>query len=460
MMVSRTLVDLTRTGLVVPLIGAGISMESGMPSWDTIVASLHSRLRADLGSDVDFDAFDTPDAFREVTGRAGDLTRILNEAFGDGYLPNSLHESLAAMPIRTCLTTNWDSLLEESFRLRRRVHVIADERSARLWRESEALQVVKFHGSLHAPESIVFGLRDYARFYMQSSVLMSLVRTIIATRPLLLCGFSASDVFVKALLQSIQTQGSREHFIVLPSNSLDSQRARYLESLGLSIIEAPTSSGDPYGSKTFLQSLATAAALEATDRVGRTRLLIRETKRLDLYLGADLTLRVRAALGPLAVPEDDAVDVFGNSEVLEVEQLLAKTVEDLLLNPRARVRILCSPLQEAQAARAKGYTPEAYASRLRAFADRVRRLGPRVEVAFAPRSSDQNDWIAADQSITESRKPAAQDGRLYDYGRVSLDSAFIRSSISRFDEEFSTLLLAAGGSEVTRNALFAAAAQV
>lgn len=414
-------------------------------------------MKADIGYEVDFDTFDTPDAFREATGRAGDLARILDEAFGDGYRPNQLHTFLSMLPIGTCLTTNWDGLLEREFRRTRRVHVIADDRSARLWRESEALQVVKFHGSLHVPESIVFGLRDYARFYMQSLILMSLVRTIIASRPLLLVGFSASDIFVKALLQSVQSMGSRDHFIALPRGSFDAQQSRLLESLGLSIVDLETTPSDPYGLHGFLSALASEASLEAYGRVNRTRLLIRETRRLDLYLGADLTLRIRAALGPLAVPDHDRVDVFGDPDVLRVEQDLARAVEDFLIHKRARVRMICAPLGDADTAAGKGYTSEAYAARLHAFAERVGNLGDRVEVVFAPRSSDQNDWIAADQSITESRKPAASDGRLYDYGCVSIDSGFVRSSIRRFDDEFYALLSASGGMEANRNALVDAA---
>lgn len=456
-MLPRTLIDLTRAGLTVPLVGAGVSMASGMPSWNEIVQALHARLKADIGYDVDFDAFDTPDAFRAATGRAGDLARILEEAFGNGYEPNPLHHHLSSLPIGTCLTTNWDELLEQEFGRTRRVHVIADDRSARLWRESEALQVVKFHGSLHMPDSIVFGLRDYARFYMQASILMSLVRTIIASRPLLLIGFSASDVFVKALLQSVQSGGSRDHFIALPQGTFDTQQSRLLEGLGLSIVELESTDADRHGLHAFLNALASETALEAYGRVDRTKLLIRETRRLDLYLGPDLTLRIRAALGPLAVPEHDQVDVFGDPEVLKVEQELARTVEDFLAHRRARVRIICSPLSDADVVTGKGYTSEAYEARLRSFADRAERLGDRVEVVFAPRSSDQNDWIAADQSITESRKPAASDGRLYDYGRVSIDSGFVRSSIRRFDDEFAALLIASGGVDANRGALIDAA---
>src|SRR2546423_11116241 len=81
-------------------------------------------------STVDLDTFETPDAYRSVSGRRRDMISVIEEAVGRGFEPNVLHGMLADIPFRTCLTTNWDSLIEDSLSVSRRVNIIYDDDTA------------------------------------------------------------------------------------------------------------------------------------------------------------------------------------------------------------------------------------------------------------------------------------------------------------------------------------------
>lgn len=435
-----SLIAATRSGDVVPLVGSGLSQASGMASWDRVVDVLKQRLM-DGGADVD--TFEAPDLAKSLDHRG--LTALLEEAVGRGFSPNRSHELLSDIPFRTCLTTNWDVLIETALAVTRRVNVIHDDVSARRWRESEATQVVKFHGSITSPGSIVFGLSDYARLYLEPSILMSLVRTIVATRPLLSIGFGMRDPFLKSLLTVVEPADGPEHFVVVPQGALDDFRQRYLGDLGLTIVEIPASDADRYGIESFLEALWRETYIEARTRLDRTNLLIRETGRLRLYLGSDKVIRARASLGPLAVPDTNDEDVFGGDEVFEMERRLLETVIEVVSTGSATLRLICAPLDGGAHAAAKGYSTAAHRARVAAAVHWMRELDQKVEVAVTPRATEINDWIVGDMAMIESRKSLTSGGRLYEYARLETSPNGVGAAVRRFDEEFFGLAARDGG---------------
>jgi hypothetical protein len=226
-----SLIAAVRTGDAVPLIGSGLSQASGIASWLEIINVLKNVLRMEISdsSSVDLDVFEVPDVFEGTGAARSGVLAVLEDAVGKGFRPNKLHSLLSEVPFRTALTTNWDSLLEDSLSVSRRVNVVVDDDSAHNWRESQATQVIKIHGSLNVPRSVIIALSDYARLYQRPSLLMSLIRTLISTRPTLAMGFGMRDPFLKSLFQAVRSEGDREHFVVVSSQDADETRKRYLE---------------------------------------------------------------------------------------------------------------------------------------------------------------------------------------------------------------------------------------
>ncbi|MDQ1639794.1 MAG: hypothetical protein QOF62_3133 [Pyrinomonadaceae bacterium] len=444
-----TLITAARSGDMVPLIGSGLSQASGMASWNEIVETLKKILLGqNVLADFEIDIFETPDVFRSETGVRA-LMSVLEEAVVRGFAPNSLHRLLADIPFHTILTTNWDSLIEDSLREARTINVIFDDDTARTWRESQGTQIIKVHGTVQHPNSVVIGSRDYSRLYQSPSVLMSLVRTLIATRPVLSLGFGMRDPFIKSLFHPVSGYGGRQHFIVAADQKMDSMRRRYWEDLGLSIIEVKSTPSDPYGLEQFLRELWKQTYTEARSRIDRTSLLIRETAKLLLYLGADKTVRARASMGPLAVPEKNDTDVFGGEDIFAIEKQLLDTVLEFVDKKHGKLKLICCPLDLDHAMR-KGYSKAAYHGRLHAFVKWVVHLGESVELVTTARATDINDWIVADKSLIESRKSITREGRLYEYARLDVNPNAVSAAVRRFDEEFSTLAELAGGVSKSR----------
>jgi len=446
MAIPGSVIDATRDGSLVLLVGSGLSIAAGMASWDEVATVL--REHASVGRDDFegvFDTLETPDAVRRSIPQAT-YERILREAYGDQYAPTEQHRIIAQLPFRTILTTNFDSLLERANSGQGASSItIAEDSDVPRWQESAGRQVVKFHGTIERPSTLVFGERSYAELYQSNGLMMSLLRTLFATRPILFVGFGFRDPFVKALLSSVHQvankPGQRSHFVLVRR---DEGRAGYYQDLGLIPVVTDVSDDDPFGTTHFLQELSAAAAMEANGRVNRTNLLLRETERLRNYLGPDRKLRVRAALGPLTVPSDPSLDIFGDAEVAAMEARLRDATVSFV-ERNGRVDLLCNPVDDLAHAAGKGYSTGAYAARISTFVDYLERFPESLRVAMSERATDANEWIAADRAVVTSAKGPDKDGRLYTYGRVDVEPQVVRQSIRRFDSDFADAFLRSGG---------------
>jgi hypothetical protein len=148
------------------------------PSWPALVRRMHARLR-DLPEFEPFGesletffaeqpAIDSAQLFRDKVGTANHIA-FLKEQFqthptDTGRLTRSHHE-LVRLPLRIMFTTNYDELIELAFSgsgQSLRVSVTPSEFMAHRQERPER-HLVKLHGSIDQPASIVLTREDYAR---------------------------------------------------------------------------------------------------------------------------------------------------------------------------------------------------------------------------------------------------------------------------------------------------------
>ena len=448
-MIPNALVDAARNRAIVPLIGSGLSQSSGMASWLEITNTINTYLGLSLESSLGFSALDAPDHLRLESAGSDSLREILEQAMVRGYAPNEAHRLLSEIPFRTLLTTNWDELLEKSIGEKYRVNVIFDEETSCLWRESEARQIVKFHGTVGRPKSIVFGLSDYSRFYQSPSLLMSLVRTIISTRPILAIGFGMNDPFIKALFMQTKRTSSQRHYVAVREGEVDSRTTKLLGEYGFDVVPLQLTNGDEYGLIGLLRQLRDASFVEASEKLDRTWLLVRETERLENYIGIERIIRARASLGPFAAPEHISDYIFGSVDQHKMEIRLLRAVEKFFEEKNGKFRLICQPVDSTAQAASKGYSIDAYRARLQSQYDNIVKYRDRIELAVSKRAMDINDWIAADVAKIESRKQSIEDDRLYSYAQLDLVLDRVSSAIRHFDLEFDNLVADVGGPEIS-----------
>lgn len=199
------LVDAVADRRVILMLGAGASLQAGMPSADAFVTAMVEQIREDHGD------YRAPASGTQFNAVATDFESLLSEErlwevaqelvdppYVDG--PTTAHR-VSARLFDIMLTTNYDTLLERATETEGMdVGVISSEASeAELQRPR---QIIKLHGSISDPRGLVLTESDLAGLEMKRPRLWARVQKLLRERPLLVVGSSLRDPSIVRLLES------------------------------------------------------------------------------------------------------------------------------------------------------------------------------------------------------------------------------------------------------------------
>ena len=152
------LIGPARAGRLIIYAGAGISIESGLPTAAVLSERLHTRLN-NLGFELSgldpYDLLAVADAVGTTPGGLRALQNAALEAFNfEGAPASATHQALALLLLEgvvQVLTTNWDTCIERAASPERLMSVVTPE--DRLQVQSESL--LKVHGSAERPATLL-----------------------------------------------------------------------------------------------------------------------------------------------------------------------------------------------------------------------------------------------------------------------------------------------------------------
>jgi hypothetical protein len=126
----------------------------------------------------------------------------------DDVRASDVHAALASLDrVRLIYTTNYDELIERSLRLHgRRCATVALESHIGRVASPEVCEVVKFHGDLRWPNTMVLSESDYERRLALSTVLDYRLRGDLLGRVVLFLGYSFRDWNVSYLFRLVNEQ--------------------------------------------------------------------------------------------------------------------------------------------------------------------------------------------------------------------------------------------------------------
>lgn len=268
----RVIWDLLEHARVVPFLGAGASLansDSIDPAQNLPAGrELANRLAAKLGlaqDEIDADdLLEVASCFALLT-RRGDLENALKDVFGRKSRPGSLHRFIAGLrvPPPLIITTNYDTLIEQSFReVGRTFHVIMTpihDRSFVLWwgpdgacahitpdkliTPEDVPTIYKIHGGVSPTGewiSSVITEDDYfeigGRLY-DSKLLPFQVGELLHNSSLLFLGYSLRDIHIRFMIGRSLSWSQQLHFVVNKCVSR-MDRLRFQE-LNVKLIESP-----------------------------------------------------------------------------------------------------------------------------------------------------------------------------------------------------------------------------
>lgn len=195
-------------GQVIPFVGAGVSMSLGLPSYADLIR--------ELGGSVDFDGsiFEQLGDYLTLAEyyhikKSGllELQRHLQEKWKKSQkevLESPVHRAIVGLRCKLIYTTNFDSFLEQAHRGMKRHYRALRSVNDFVNLADDKVHIVKLHGDLRSPSTMVFTESSYFERLALESPLDIKLRSDILGKSLLFIGYSLSDINVRLLLFKLQ----------------------------------------------------------------------------------------------------------------------------------------------------------------------------------------------------------------------------------------------------------------
>lgn len=328
-----------RRGHGAVFVGAGVSVEARMPTWQQLSMELAKDLAPssvqDLAGTARFLAA-VPQYHENEHGREALVSRVRELIPPTQKGPSRIHALLAQLPCTLYYTTNFDVLLENALLDQgRSPDVIIDEEGARENSRRDRSQVRKIHGSIDRAGSLVMTRTDFARYKRLHPILCDHLKIDLAAQTFLFAGYSLSDPDFNSVYDDFISRYApfnRHHFITV--FEIDDHERRDLQSRGLHPIDLTgwghTASD---GLADFLSRLC-----ESTSQALHIRRFFRGIQgeaTVPIVVPSDfdkkeMALTYHAMDMNVAVAIDHALAILGQTSVISADKTVISNAESLL----------------------------------------------------------------------------------------------------------------------------------
>jgi hypothetical protein len=228
----KDLKSVYKEGRLLPFIGAGVSMAVSWREGEEERRGLSWSELVEKASDLL--GFSDPDLLRV---RGTDLQILEYFKLINNYSPAELtnwivrelrppekalkdsliHQKLSELEkCKTFYTTNFDTFLEDSFKILGRKNVVIAREQHMSRSQYEECEIIKFHGDLNNPDMLVLSEADYERRLNLSTELDYRFMSDLLNRKVLFLGYSFRDPNVAYLFRKINEQFMKHNGIGEP----------------------------------------------------------------------------------------------------------------------------------------------------------------------------------------------------------------------------------------------------
>jgi hypothetical protein len=202
----QELITAFATGNAGLFIGAGLSTGAGLPGWDTLMQELVQEIE---GCPERASYLDIAQYYALAYGRPRLVARLRRQLDTLTLAPTAGHAVVARLPVRLIFTTNYDDLLEQALDAAgRRYRLVMQDPALGDWPDDPGETViVKLHGDLGRPDSIIITAEDYECYIRDHAALLRLLAGALQSHILLFLGYSATDLNVRQLLTTVRKAG-------------------------------------------------------------------------------------------------------------------------------------------------------------------------------------------------------------------------------------------------------------
>ena len=238
----RIIQEAQENNQLVLFVGAGASIDSGMPSWKDALDIIKKRLGYDEKEDqvVPQDPLKIPQYYFNQRSK-NEYTNLIRKIFKfDKTLPTtSLHQKLMKFNTSTIITTNYDHLIEQAAEENgEAMQVISSDTD--LPYKNLGKELIKMHGDFEH-DNFVLKEDDYLNYSTNFKLIENYIKSIIGTKVVLFIGYSFNDPDIKQVFKwskEILKDDMRRAYLINIDSEYDRELEEYYKNLGINVIFA------------------------------------------------------------------------------------------------------------------------------------------------------------------------------------------------------------------------------
>ena len=223
---------------LVLFVGAGTSIESGMPLWKDAVRQIASRLN--IPEDEDIDVLRIPQYYYNSRGKK-EYNQLMRKIFRaqDDLEITDIHKKLIDLNTNTIITTNYDHLLEKAAEEKAEVlQVISCDKE--LPYRKAGKELIKIHGDFEH-DNFVLKEDDYLGYSRHFRLIENYIKSLIGTKVILLVGYSFGDPDVKQIFdwtKEVLKDDFQRAYLIDIASEYDPNVEEYYRNFGINILYA------------------------------------------------------------------------------------------------------------------------------------------------------------------------------------------------------------------------------
>ena len=221
-------------GRLAILSGAGVSANSGVPTWGTLIQEMKLELPEYVQNETDY--LKVAQLYKDARGEAEYMHKVKTVLKHNQVVPNSIHKAILDLEPSQIITPNYDNLFEQAIANEyRQYDTICEDRDLTQMHYPRAL--IKMHGDFERG-NIVLCETDYFHYQQNFTLIRALVLSILASKVVLFTGFSFADLNLKLILDDVQSvlQNKMQRIYLISDSRPDAHTQRYFENKGINIV--------------------------------------------------------------------------------------------------------------------------------------------------------------------------------------------------------------------------------
>lgn len=192
--------ELVKDKLII-FVGAGVSINSKLPSWNKLVEAFAKELNLEKEQFTSEEIFEIPEKYYSILGKVP-FYRVLENIFKKEFEPNSIHEALEKLEFNYIITTNFDTLIENKLNENYEYDVIKKDED--LAHSSKTKMIIKMHGDFDN-KNIILKKSDFENYEEKFPLISTFIKGLFTTNTILFIGYSLNDPNVKNMLSWIKS---------------------------------------------------------------------------------------------------------------------------------------------------------------------------------------------------------------------------------------------------------------